>query len=398
MHSRMPSFPTTLHVSAHSPHLYAHTHIRSPVAEPPPGGKISARETGLSPLPPARTTFCECILLHCSMRCRLRLCHVDGCSGCRLYAVAPLCGWMHWPDGSTLCTLACGWAHMHAMGPSIYMRMCAYIDLCAMAVLVCKRTNVPPHRAYSPATTQRSANTRMAAKSPKPTRYDSTRSPRTPLYTTRARERTAIARRHATTQLAPRETRPVDQLTDTERMQCAHQYFLTGNLTEIAREMQIAYEDLLDMARSQWWTNEIRTLEREANAQLKVRLTKILGCTLDQLEDRLAHGDEKLDREGCIKRVAVSARDLSSIATAMFDKKREIEESANDFGTNEGRRLMALAEALRAKQIGPPPQIFDATPITESTPAVGVGPAAPAAPRANVGADASCPQRTEAGA
>jgi len=186
------------------------------------------------------------------------------------------------------------------------------------------------------------------------------------LCTSRTRDRTNIVAHHAASQMTPRDTRPADELTPVERIQCAHQFFLTGNLTEIAREMRISYEDLLEMARTHWWTNEIRVLEREASAQLKVRLTRILGCSLDQLEDRLEKGDEKLNRDGTIHRVAVAARDLATIATAMFDKKRELEAVSNDFGTDEGRRLVALAEALRAKQIGPPPQIFDATPIADA--------------------------------
>jgi hypothetical protein len=152
--------------------------------------------------------------------------------------------------------------------------------------------------------------------------------------------------------------RSVHSLSDGERIQCARDFFLTGNLSAIARERGIAYNDLLDMARQPWWTAEVQGLEREANAQLKVRLTKMLGKTLDELEDRLSHGDTKLDQYGQARRVPVPARDLATISNVIFDKKRQIEDSGSGFGTSETKRLLDLAAALRAKEINA--EIYDA--------------------------------------
>lgn len=149
--------------------------------------------------------------------------------------------------------------------------------------------------------------------------------------------------------VAQLEGRPTSSLSDAEKLDCARQFFLTGNLSEIAREKRIAYNDLLDLARAPWWNEEVRNLEREANAQIKVRLTKMLGKTLDELEDRLQRGD-LVWRDHGLRVVPIPARDLATIASTVFDKKRQIEESESGFGTTEGKRLMALAEALRVRQ------------------------------------------------
>jgi len=146
--------------------------------------------------------------------------------------------------------------------------------------------------------------------------------------------------------VAQLEGRRIEELSDSEKIDCARQFFLTGNLSAIARDHRISYNDLLDMARAPWWAEEVRNLEREANAQLKVRLTKMLGKTIDQLEERLDHGDVVWRDKG-LRVVPICARDLAAIASSVFDKKKLIEEAESGFGTSEGKRLMALAEALK---------------------------------------------------
>jgi len=137
-----------------------------------------------------------------------------------------------------------------------------------------------------------------------------------------------------------------------EQHQVMVEFFLSGNLSEIARTRMIDYTSLLEMARQPWFAEEIRNLEREATAQLKVRLTKMLGKTLDQLENRLTYGDQVWRDQG-LRTVPVPARDLAAISTAIFSKKKMIEDSENGFGSNEARRLLNLADALRSRQIGP---------------------------------------------
>lgn len=163
--------------------------------------------------------------------------------------------------------------------------------------------------------------------------------------------------------IAARGGRGKGEVGEAERVECAREFFQSGNLSAVARVHGIVYNDLLDLAREPWWVAEVQGLEREANAQLKVRLTKMLGKTLDGLEDRLDKGDTKLDSFGNERRIPVPARDLATIANVIFDKKRQIEESNSGFGTTEGKRLLDLAAALRARESNAP--IYDAEVIKD---------------------------------
>lgn len=143
--------------------------------------------------------------------------------------------------------------------------------------------------------------------------------------------------------------RTVLDLSEEEKIQCARDYFLTGNLSAIARERGIFYNDLLELARGALWQEEVQNLEREANAQLKVRMSQILGKALGALEDRLENGDMKLTASGETRLIPVSARDLATISNVVFDKKKMLEDAEKGFGSNEARRLISLAEALRSR-------------------------------------------------
>ncbi len=141
-------------------------------------------------------------------------------------------------------------------------------------------------------------------------------------------------------------------LSEKERLDCVREYFLTGNMLAIARKRNISYASLSHLAREDWWKEELKALEHEAAALLKVKLTRIMGSALDQLEDRIEHGNE-VWKEGELRTVPLSAADLTTIAATIFSKKRELEQDDKGLGTNEARRLLSLAEALRSHALPP---------------------------------------------
>jgi hypothetical protein len=137
-------------------------------------------------------------------------------------------------------------------------------------------------------------------------------------------------------------------LTEAEKLDLAKLYFLTGNLSEIARTKGIFYTDLLEIAREGLFAEEMNNLEREANAQMKVRFRSLMASTLTAIEERLQNGDYKMvAKTGQIKRIPVSARDLTTIASTVFDKKKIIEDTEKGFGSTEAKKLLSIADALR---------------------------------------------------
>jgi hypothetical protein len=140
------------------------------------------------------------------------------------------------------------------------------------------------------------------------------------------------------------------EMSEDELLTCARDYYVTGNLSEIARNRKVCYKDLCELIRTPWFQEELKIMERETKALLKVKLTNMLGKSLEELENRLDNGDMVWkDKE--LRNVPIPAKDLALIATAIFAKKKEIEESETGIVSNEAKRLLNLAIALKAKNI-----------------------------------------------
>jgi hypothetical protein len=171
--------------------------------------------------------------------------------------------------------------------------------------------------------------------------------------------------------------RPKADLSEQERLDCVREYFLTGNLLAIGRKRNIKYSVLAIMSREEWWQEELKALGHEAASLLKVKLTNIMNTSLDKLEDRITHGN-RVWKEGELRTVPLSAADLTTIAATMMTKKRELEQDDKGLGTNEARRLLSLAEALRSHSLPPSTmQILEGeliSPSVDSTDLVGILP------------------------
>jgi hypothetical protein len=144
--------------------------------------------------------------------------------------------------------------------------------------------------------------------------------------------------------------RAVADLSGTERLALCHEYFLTGNLSALARKHAVRYTELLDLAREPWWEEEQRALEQEALSQARAKLSSLSELAFGQLEDRLTHGDWVVLPEGDKVRAPMRGRDLSAVLSNLFDKKRLVDESlAKGSMSNETRKLLQLADALRSR-------------------------------------------------
>jgi hypothetical protein len=135
-------------------------------------------------------------------------------------------------------------------------------------------------------------------------------------------------------------------LTDEERIKCAHDYFIYGNLDDVASKNNVNKKDLVDAASQNWWQMEVNNLHREASIRMKLRFTTILNSTLDQLEDRVKNGDVRFNGDGKSYRYPMSAQTLATITNVIFDKKIKLEDRSNGIIEGENRRLVDLANSL----------------------------------------------------
>jgi len=142
----------------------------------------------------------------------------------------------------------------------------------------------------------------------------------------------------------------INKLAEVDKLDIARRYFLCGSMAQVGRELGVRYDDLLQLAKEEWFTEELRALEREANALLKVKLTCLMDKTLSAIEDRLEHGDTIM-ADGRMVKIPIIARDLANLAKIVFEKKRELADMEVGFASPEANRLAALAASLKAKEV-----------------------------------------------
>ncbi len=133
-----------------------------------------------------------------------------------------------------------------------------------------------------------------------------------------------------------------------EKLEMAREFFLSGNISEVARNHRVYQIELMDLTRQVWFMEEVRNLDREATTVTRAKLTRLFDTTIDELEDRLKHGDTVIGMEGQSFKVPLKAKDLASIAKVVFDTKKELDGSYSGLGSSESKRLRDLAAALRA--------------------------------------------------
>jgi hypothetical protein len=149
--------------------------------------------------------------------------------------------------------------------------------------------------------------------------------------------------------------RMVYELTDVEKQTLCHQFFLSGNMSALARTYQVDYKDLLELSKEGWWQETIKNLHREELALTKVKMAKIQGRVLDELALRVEEGDkkwvplggEKGSSDYGFKQIPLTGRDLAVIASMIYEKKKDIEERGGLEQPGEAKKLADLAEALR---------------------------------------------------
>src|ERR1700739_2566301 len=128
-------------------------------------------------------------------------------------------------------------------------------------------------------------------------------------------------------------------------LEAVRRYSATGSLAKVSRELCIAIYELQKLQRAACCQTELAALRREDAAIRNARLTRIHDLTLDQLEDRLEHGD-LVQRGRSFVRQKVSGRDLARISEAVFKQRQLLLGEPTEI--HENKKLEKLADQLRA--------------------------------------------------
>lgn len=121
----------------------------------------------------------------------------------------------------------------------------------------------------------------------------------------------------------------------------------------------------------QWWKDLETGIREEESLQLDARLSKVVGKTLDLLEDRLENGDFMYDpKAGQLIRKPINADVINKVSTDMFDRRRILRGERKEQEVNQIQiqdHLVALAQQFvkiaKSQQPIIDVEVIDASPI-----------------------------------
>lgn len=141
------------------------------------------------------------------------------------------------------------------------------------------------------------------------------------------------------------------QVRVSQNIEAVHIFSQVGTLAETARRTGISIHEISKMSRQEWWQRELMGIQREQTALENVRLSKLYGQTLDQIEERLEIGDQVYNRmTGEIDTVPVSVDGLVKIGKMLFEQRQLVREAptaiVSEVGSNKLEKLAEKLEAL----------------------------------------------------
>ena len=118
-------------------------------------------------------------------------------------------------------------------------------------------------------------------------------------------------------QNARRDTPGADslaQLVETPAVRAVHIFSQVGTLAETSRQTGISLLELSRMSREPWWQRELQGIQREQTAMENLRLSRIYGKTIDQLEAAVLASEEivQYERNRCKEALQRAVRDIGN--------------------------------------------------------------------------------------
>lgn len=146
----------------------------------------------------------------------------------------------------------------------------------------------------------------------------------------------------------PRREDSLAHVEVTENIEAVHIFSQVGTLAETSRQTGLSIHALQKMSRQPWWIRELMGIQREQTAIENVRLSKLYGQTLDQIEERLDVGDMHYNRmTGEVESVPLSADSLVKIGKMLFEQRQLVREAPTSIiSEQKSNKLEDLAEKL----------------------------------------------------
>jgi hypothetical protein len=135
---------------------------------------------------------------------------------------------------------------------------------------------------------------------------------------------------------------------DDEKRAAAVAYVLLGSYYAAAREVGVPYTTVKNWARHPWWAEMVSNLRSEHDDEISAKVSQILSKALDNLLDRMEHGDIVVNAKGePIGRKPLKAIEICRVlesASRIKARMREVDEVVRG-----RRRVDEIADILRAR-------------------------------------------------
>ena len=94
-----------------------------------------------------------------------------------------------------------------------------------------------------------------------------------------------------------------------------------GSSHKVGRMLGIPNNTIRSWYKEPWWHMAIREVRKTKNEEFDAKLTGLLDDTIVEIQDRLSKGETVIDKNGELRRVPVSTRNLATLMGIVYDKR-----------------------------------------------------------------------------
>jgi hypothetical protein len=153
-----------------------------------------------------------------------------------------------------------------------------------------------------------------------------------------------------------------------QKLQAVTNYMVVGHWAVVSDTTGVPIDTLKKWKQQDWWKQYEEEVRRAGNLELGGKLSRIREKALAVVQDRLEHGDMKINPDtGKISRIPVNAKNASEIAIKVIDREILLQKLEEKPIVNEeqfGDRLKAIEEHLKSGSKSKKPLVIDVTPET----------------------------------
>jgi hypothetical protein len=94
-----------------------------------------------------------------------------------------------------------------------------------------------------------------------------------------------------------------------------------GSSVKVSKMLRIPDITIRSWYKEPWWHMAVREVRKTKNEEFDAKLTGLLDDTIVEIQDRLMNGETVVDKQGELKRVPVSTRNLATLLGIVYDKR-----------------------------------------------------------------------------